>query len=64
MSAWAAVVAMKPPMINLRRGTRSIRKNRQMVEPMTASTPLATLAISAALAEKPARVSSLGPGST
>ena len=61
MSAWAVVVAMKPPMISLRRGTRSIRKNRQMVEPMTASTPLATFAISAALAEKPALVSTWVP---
>ena len=52
---------MKPPMISLRRGTRSIRKNRQMAEPMTASTPLATFAINAALAEKPARSSTWVP---
>ena len=32
-----------------------------MVEPMTASTPLATFAISAALAEKPALVSTWVP---
>ena len=61
MNAWHVVVAMKPPMISFRRGTRSIRKNRQMAEPTTASTPLATFAMSAALAEKPATVSTWVP---
>ena len=61
ISAWHVVVAMKPPMISVRRGTRSIRKNRQMADPTTASTPLATFAMSAALAEKPARVSTCVP---
>ena len=61
ISACAVVVATNPPMISVRRGTRSIRKNRQMADPTTASTPLATFAISAPLAEKPAWVSTCVP---
>ena len=48
-------------MISLRRGTRSIRKNRQIDDPTTANTPLATFAINAPLAQNPAWVSTCVP---
>ena len=61
MSPWQVVVAIRPPMISLRRGTRSIRKKRQIAEPITAITPGAMFAISAALWLKPATTSSWLP---
>ncbi len=61
MSACAVVVATNPPMIRVRRGTRSMRKNRQIADPTTASTPLATFAINAPLAENPAWVNTCVP---
>ena len=47
------VVAMNPQRIMSRRRSRSMRTNRQIADPTTASTPLAMFAMIAALVENP-----------